>query len=205
MTTRLLLTRRLVQLLIGLFLYGIAIAMMVRAGIGLSPWDVLAQGLSLKTGIPFGFDHQPGRARRAAVLDPAAPAPGARHRPERAAGRPGRAARPRPHPAADEPVGCRCCSSPPACCCSPSRPASTSARGIGPGPARRPDDRAARPHRMADLDGADRHRGDRADHRLGPRRQRRRGNARLRPAGRAAVQPDPPLLRDPAAAGRCND
>jgi uncharacterized membrane protein YczE len=55
MTARLLLTRRLVQLLIGLFLYGIAIALMVRGGIGLSPWDVLAQGLSLKTGIPFGF------------------------------------------------------------------------------------------------------------------------------------------------------
>ncbi|MDR6610927.1 membrane protein [Leifsonia sp. 1010] len=55
MAAPLLLTRRLVQLLIGLFLYGIAIALMVRAGIGLSPWDVLAQGLSLKTGIPFGF------------------------------------------------------------------------------------------------------------------------------------------------------
>ncbi|RDV43896.1 membrane protein [Leifsonia sp. ku-ls] len=55
MTTRLLLTRRIVQLLIGLFLYGIAISLMVRAGIGLSPWDVLAQGVSLKTGIPFGF------------------------------------------------------------------------------------------------------------------------------------------------------
>lgn len=55
MATRLLLTRRLVQLLIGLFLYGIAIALMVRGGIGLSPWDVLAQGVSLKTGIPFGF------------------------------------------------------------------------------------------------------------------------------------------------------
>lgn len=55
MTTRLLLTRRIVQLLIGLFLYGIAIALMVRAGIGVSPWDVLAQGVSLKTGIPFGF------------------------------------------------------------------------------------------------------------------------------------------------------
>lgn len=55
MTTRLLLTRRIVQLLIGLFLYGIAISLMVRAGIGLSPWDVLAQGVSLKTGIPFGL------------------------------------------------------------------------------------------------------------------------------------------------------
>ncbi|MFF1632775.1 YitT family protein [Leifsonia sp. NPDC058248] len=55
MNTGLLLTRRLVQLLVGLFLYGIAIAMMVRAGIGVSPWDVLAQGLSLKTGLPFGL------------------------------------------------------------------------------------------------------------------------------------------------------
>lgn len=55
MTTRLLLTRRIVQLLIGLFLYGIAIALMVRAGIGVSPWDVLAQGVSLKTGIEFGW------------------------------------------------------------------------------------------------------------------------------------------------------
>ncbi|NEN04847.1 membrane protein [Diaminobutyricibacter tongyongensis] len=55
MNSRLLLTRRLTQLLIGLFAYGIAISMMVRAGIGVSPWDVLAQGLSLKTGIPFGL------------------------------------------------------------------------------------------------------------------------------------------------------
>jgi len=55
MDAPLLLTRRLVQLLIGLFLYGVAIALMVRGGIGLSPWDVLAQGVSLKTGIPFGF------------------------------------------------------------------------------------------------------------------------------------------------------
>ncbi len=55
MSDRLLLTRRLAQLLVGLFLYGIAIAMMVRAAVGLSPWDVLAQGISLSTGIPFGF------------------------------------------------------------------------------------------------------------------------------------------------------
>lgn len=49
------LPRRLAQLLVGLFLYGIAISMMVRAGIGLSPWDVLAQGLSIKTGLEFGL------------------------------------------------------------------------------------------------------------------------------------------------------
>ena len=47
--------RRLVQLPLGLFLYGFAIAMMVRAGIGVSPWDVLTQGISLHTGIPFGW------------------------------------------------------------------------------------------------------------------------------------------------------
>lgn len=48
-------TQRIVQLLVGLFLYGIAIAMMVQAGVGVSPWDVLSQGVSRQTGIPFGF------------------------------------------------------------------------------------------------------------------------------------------------------
>jgi len=47
--------RRILQLLLGLFLYGIAIAVMVRAGIGVSPWDVLTQGLSHQTGLPFGL------------------------------------------------------------------------------------------------------------------------------------------------------
>ncbi|MHB1171002.1 MAG: membrane protein YczE [Lacisediminihabitans sp.] len=55
MTPRLLLARRIAQLLVGLFLYGIAISMMIRAGIGVSPWDVLAQGVSKQTGIPFGW------------------------------------------------------------------------------------------------------------------------------------------------------
>jgi uncharacterized membrane protein YczE len=41
--------------MIGLFLYGIAISMMIRAAIGLSPWDVLAQGISIRTDIPFGI------------------------------------------------------------------------------------------------------------------------------------------------------
>lgn len=48
-------TRRIVQLVGGLFLYGIGLALMVRAGIGVAPWDVLSQGISLRTGIPFGF------------------------------------------------------------------------------------------------------------------------------------------------------
>lgn len=47
--------RRIIQLLVGLFLYGIGLALMVRAGIGLAPWDVLSQGISLRTGIPFGL------------------------------------------------------------------------------------------------------------------------------------------------------
>jgi uncharacterized membrane protein YczE len=47
--------RRGTQLLIGLFLYGFSLAMMIRATLGVSPWDVLSQGSSLQTGIPFGF------------------------------------------------------------------------------------------------------------------------------------------------------
>ena len=50
-----LITRRIAQLLAGLFLYGFAIAMMVRAGIGVPPWDVLTQGVALQTGIGFGW------------------------------------------------------------------------------------------------------------------------------------------------------
>lgn len=46
--------RRTVQLLIGLLLYGIALALIVRAAIGVAPWDVLTQGISLKTGWGFG-------------------------------------------------------------------------------------------------------------------------------------------------------
>lgn len=51
----LLMTRRIAQLLIGLVLYGIAISMMVRAAVGVSPWDVLSQGVTKQTGIPFGL------------------------------------------------------------------------------------------------------------------------------------------------------
>jgi uncharacterized membrane protein YczE len=47
--------RRVTQLAVGLFLYGFAIALMIRAEIGVAPWDVLGQGVALTTGIPFGF------------------------------------------------------------------------------------------------------------------------------------------------------
>ncbi|WP_227497100.1 membrane protein YczE [Planctomonas psychrotolerans] len=47
-------TRRIAQLLLGLFLYGISLSMMIRAAVGVSPWDVLGQGAALRAGIPFG-------------------------------------------------------------------------------------------------------------------------------------------------------
>lgn len=47
--------RRGVQLIVGLVAYGIAIALLVRAGIGVPPWDVFAQGITRQTGIPFGL------------------------------------------------------------------------------------------------------------------------------------------------------
>ena len=47
--------RRLAQLLLGLFLYGIGISLMVHAGVGIAPWDVLTQGLSEQTGLSFGL------------------------------------------------------------------------------------------------------------------------------------------------------
>jgi uncharacterized membrane protein YczE len=55
MSPAIILTRRIVQLLVGLFLYGIAISLMVQAGIGVAPWDVLTQGLSRQTGLDFGL------------------------------------------------------------------------------------------------------------------------------------------------------
>ena len=38
------LARRLPQLFVGLFLYGVSLAMMVRGALGLAPWDVLHSG-----------------------------------------------------------------------------------------------------------------------------------------------------------------
>lgn len=55
MTSRRRLARRWAQLLIGLFLYGIALALMIEAAIGLDPWTVFAQGLDLRTGGGIGL------------------------------------------------------------------------------------------------------------------------------------------------------
>ena len=41
-------------LLLGLIGYGFSMAVMVRAGLGLDPWDVLHQGLAERTGMTFG-------------------------------------------------------------------------------------------------------------------------------------------------------
>ena len=42
-------------LLLGLTGYGFSMAMMVRAGLGLDPWDVFHQGLGLATGMTIGI------------------------------------------------------------------------------------------------------------------------------------------------------
>ncbi|MFJ3931790.1 MULTISPECIES: YitT family protein [unclassified Streptomyces] len=49
-----LMLRRLVQLYVGLVLYGASCALLVRAGLGLEPWGVLHQGLSGLTGLSIG-------------------------------------------------------------------------------------------------------------------------------------------------------
>jgi len=48
------LLERSARLLIGVVLYGVSLALMIRADIGVGPWDVLSQGLSLRTGLSFG-------------------------------------------------------------------------------------------------------------------------------------------------------
>jgi uncharacterized membrane protein YczE len=46
--------RRLAQLYAGLVLYGASMALQIRAGLGLDPWDVFHQGVSEHTGLSFG-------------------------------------------------------------------------------------------------------------------------------------------------------
>src|SRR5690242_8513468 len=48
------LVRRLVQLYVGLLLYGLAGALQVRGNLGLDPWDVFHQGISRHTGLAIG-------------------------------------------------------------------------------------------------------------------------------------------------------
>ncbi len=54
MSTRNRLGRRLVQLYVGLALYGASSALLVASGLGLEPWNVLHQGLAELTGLTIG-------------------------------------------------------------------------------------------------------------------------------------------------------
>ncbi|MDN3494488.1 YitT family protein [Planococcus sp. APC 4015] len=47
--------RRVIQLLVGLVLYGAGCALTVEAGLGVDPWTVFAQGLSIRTGVGIGW------------------------------------------------------------------------------------------------------------------------------------------------------
>src|SRR5690606_3572180 len=46
--------RRLIQLFLGLVAYGLSMVLLVQAGLGLMPWDVLHQGIALQGGWPMG-------------------------------------------------------------------------------------------------------------------------------------------------------
>lgn len=45
---------RVVNLLLGLLLFGMSLGVLVRAGLGLAPWDVLHQGLAQRSGLSLG-------------------------------------------------------------------------------------------------------------------------------------------------------
>src|SRR5690606_13795549 len=45
---------RLLKLLLGLIAYGVSMVMMLQSSLGLMPWDVLHQGISLQGGWPMG-------------------------------------------------------------------------------------------------------------------------------------------------------
>jgi uncharacterized membrane protein YczE len=47
--------RRFPQLVVGLWLYGTSMAMQVRGGLGLNPWDVFHQGLESRLPLSFGL------------------------------------------------------------------------------------------------------------------------------------------------------
>lgn len=49
------LRRRTIQLLVGLIAFGMGIALMLRSGQGLPPWDVLHQGLANQFGLTVGI------------------------------------------------------------------------------------------------------------------------------------------------------
>lgn len=46
--------RSMTRLLLGLFIFGLALTLMVKAQVGVPPWDVLGQGIAKTFGISFG-------------------------------------------------------------------------------------------------------------------------------------------------------
>lgn len=46
--------RRITQLLVGFFLYGLGISLIVRGAVGAAPWDVLTQGVASHVPLSFG-------------------------------------------------------------------------------------------------------------------------------------------------------
>lgn len=48
-------TRRVIQLFVGLVLYGTGCALTVDAGLGVDPWTVFAEGVSMRTGVGVGW------------------------------------------------------------------------------------------------------------------------------------------------------
>lgn len=48
------LRRRVPRLLLGLVMFGLGVALMVRSDLGLSPWDVLHQGVARRSGLGIG-------------------------------------------------------------------------------------------------------------------------------------------------------
>jgi uncharacterized membrane protein YczE len=49
------LARRIIQLVIGLVLFGVGIGLMLQSGLGVPPWDVLHQGLARQFGLTVGI------------------------------------------------------------------------------------------------------------------------------------------------------
>lgn len=47
-------SRRFVQLIVGLWLYGVSMAMFIRSGLGLDPWDVFHYGVQTHWAVSFG-------------------------------------------------------------------------------------------------------------------------------------------------------
>ncbi len=183
------LARRLPQLYVGLFLYGVSLAMMVRGALGLAPWDVLHSGFIRHVPMTLGqavvlfsfvvlvlwipLREMPGLGTISnalvvgfsadltlAVLDRAR----RDRRPDRPDARRGRALRRRQRALH------RC----------PARPRA----------ARRPDDRAGAPHRAVAAPGPHRPRGRRRGHRPAARRHARPRHRGLRAGDRSAHAAD---------------